>query len=134
MCDVIGHPGWLLDLYWTHGKARKGAAELLRAQAVIYRRRGHVLNLDVEKVRALIVYGLKRGYLDECIVDCAICRQQAFLHDWVASSRYSQEQIDAILADNRAVVSPLLYRFLLPCHEALMRAGTQVPTARPEVR
>lgn len=132
MGQVILGPEWLHELYLSTPSARKAAERILRAYMLLYRRRSHVLNLDVERVRTQITYGLKRGYVEECVVECVRCRNQAFLTDWIKSTDYDDVLIAAILADNRARVSPLIYRFLLPCDECLRLAGTQIPDSTRE--
>lgn len=127
MGEIAVCPAWLHDLYLYTPAARPSAGSILRAYSLLFKRRGHLLNLDVEKVRRTIAYGLRKGYIEGCVVECVRCRNQAFLHDWIKSADYDDIRIAAIVEDNRARVSPLLYRFLLTCDECLRIAGTQIP-------
>ena len=119
---VIATSPWLWDLARQGGAFLDPCRQIIRAQIVVHKRRGHVLNLDTEYIRRRITWSARFGRVADVTVDCAVCRWQAWLIDWVKSCDLTAEQIAAILADNRTADQVTRTAFLRRCYGNLLAA------------
>jgi hypothetical protein len=91
------------DYYISNGVLTRCAgyetlARIARMQIVIGNRWGHILQLNTEKMRKMVLSSAKRGYVPVVPAYCQRCGAGAFLSDWVKYSFYSKSQCALIRA------------------------------------
>lgn len=115
MGALIVSSGWLLDLASVGENQRIVAHKVMRAQILNRRRRGHVMNVDTEYVRRRIAHAARGGYVPNIIVECAVCRWDAWLADWIKVCDLKQDQIDRILGEMEDTDMSILSQFMRRC-------------------
>lgn len=97
MGSLICVSPWLHDLSLRDKASRAVAVRIMRAQILIEKRQGHVLQLDTEYARRAITYAARYGRVARVQVECARCRWQAWLGDWVRGVDLTPNERQAII-------------------------------------
>lgn len=115
-------PAWLLDLAAKGERERKVADKLVRAVSVIYRRTGHVLDLESAPIRNAIAHSAGYGAITNHGARCLNCNTIAALTKWTDLALASREY-HFILAKSAAVqFRPHDYLYMQRCPGAEIAA------------
>lgn len=111
---IVGSP-WLLELGDRGDKFARAAASCLRAQIMMHRRTGHLLDLDSYQVRQSITHSAAWGRVARVPVRCLRCNTVANLTEWVACAEWSREYHSTMAMQARVQFRPHDYLYMQPC-------------------